>query len=123
MSTYEDKRCPCTRCFIKVNCSEYCDSFHHYRHLVLAEVDYFISKENPDYKYKKNRGGRSMVDIERQLKIAYDNSENKKDRSIDHYTTLRNLTYLCRRFDEVLYNSRKCGRGVYHKDWRENAPT
>lgn len=110
MEKFIDKRCPCLVCLVQTNCTNYCNTFHFYRKLILAEMDFFFAECIYDYSPSKN-GGRMMSDLERQLDIAY-NICPSDDLYKDYVQIKNKLRYLSSCFSKVIANSHKAKRGV-----------
>lgn len=105
-----DERCPCTGCLVQNNCTDYCNTFHFYRRLILAEVDFFFAECIYDYKPDLNQS-RFMSDLERQLGIAYNICPS--DALHKAYIEVQNkFRYLNNRFGKIISNSRKAMRGI-----------
>ena len=103
-----DERSPCEVCIVQSTCTDYCNTFHYYRRLVLAEIDYYFAQCIYDYDKDENEP-RMMTDIERQLNIAYRLDEN----SYKDYVVVKNrLEYLVSRFDTIIANGHAAKRGV-----------
>jgi len=105
-----DERCPCTGCLVQNNCTDYCNTFHFYRRLILAEVDFFFAECIYEYKPDLNQS-RFMSDLERQLGIAY-NICPSDDLHKAYIEVQNKFRYLNNRFDKIISNSRKAMRGV-----------
>ena len=106
----DDKRCPCFDCVVQAVCTDYCTKFHHYRRLVLAEIDFFISRCIPEYGADLNVN-RMMSQIQRDLKTAYVKSDSS-DLHKEYFIIRDNLDFLDKRFNQVITNSRSANRGV-----------
>lgn len=106
----KDKRCPCLVCVVQSNCTDYCSKFHFYRKLVLAEIDFFISRIIDDYGEKDRR---FMSDIYRDIDTAYKAyNDQELDVSDEYYDRKNNLILLESRFEITLENGRKAHRGL-----------
>jgi hypothetical protein len=106
-----DKRCPCFGCLVQAVCTDYCTKFHHYRRLVLAEVDFFMSQCICDYKEDIVDGSRMMSQIQRDLTTAY-NRTTSPELQKEYFIIKDNLEFLDMRFGQVIENSRSANRGV-----------
>jgi hypothetical protein len=105
-----DKRCPCFECLVQAVCTDYCTKFHHYRRLVLAEVDFFISQCIDEYTPNSD-GSRMVSQIQRDLTTAYVRVTSSKLQK-EYFIIRDNLNFLDRRFSQVIENSRSANRGV-----------
>jgi hypothetical protein len=114
MKGYVDKRCPCVTCIIQTTCTNYCEWFHSYRKLLLAEVEFFISSCNVNYKIRTEPDGTRLVSsIQRDIDIAFLRVEDPTKLLKDHYfKTKKNFNFLDDRFRTVCENSRSTNRGI-----------
>lgn len=104
-----DKRCPCNLCIIQTMCTEYCTKFHHYRRLVLSEVDVYISQIIDEYDRTKPRG---MSSIWHDLRTAYIKYVEYKTCAVFEYAYIVDkLSFLENRFDVIVANGYKVKRG------------
>jgi len=105
-----DERCPCTGCLVQNNCTDYCNTFHFYRKLILAELDFFFAECIYDYNPGAN-GGRMVSDLQRQINVAY-NICPSEELYIEYVDIKNKFGYLSSRFEKIISNSRKANRGV-----------
>lgn len=117
MKEYIDERCPCNLCIVQVNCTKYCQTFHYYRRLVIAEAEFFTLSCDSEYKLTIKNGERLMTLIERDAKIVFNRIDHPTKRLSDNYLEVkRNLNFLVKRFDIVIGNSMKANRGTAIRD-------
>ena len=114
----KDERCPCLICMLQIVCTEYCTTFHYYRKLVLAEIDFFISQAIEEY--NKDEGATLISEIKRDLKTAYKENMNRGlDKHVEYMIAMNKLLFLESRFDVTIQNSKIANRGVVTRENRE----
>jgi hypothetical protein len=123
MTRYIDKRCPCNQCFIQPTCTSYCKWFHSYRAVVVAEAEFFIMNCDSAYEFRTQDGQRLMTLIEQDIDIAYRRIKKPKESVTNERNKVKkNLQFLGERFDCIIENSLKTGRGVNAKNVSSRLP-
>jgi len=107
----KDDRCPCNICAVQTICTEYCTKFHHYRRLILAEVDVYISQIIDEYEPSRTVS-RGMITIWHDLYTAGKKyTENEVCAVFEYDYVIDKLRFLESRFDTIIKNSHKVKRG------------